>query len=265
MSRLSDKNKTLTTVSAPQSPDQAGFIAESADGTVPNGWLECNGQPLSTTEYPELFAAIGYTYGGSGGTFNLPGGSQLTNANVTGTLDASGTITGGSLTDGTAIINAGAISGVTTITASGDMNIDSNTLFVDSSANSVGMGTAIPSEKLEVNGALRLRKRTLGSRVGAGNLDIDISFLGLVSTRQDLYQTVILETAGGQDQNNYANSIWLVTLSSDTVIQANLLHHYDPQNSINMTLSHPSRDILRVNFSGSVGSTNFCRLIARLT
>lgn len=41
--------------------------------TVPdNTWRECNGDELSTTDYAELFAVIGYAYGGSGGTFKLP-------------------------------------------------------------------------------------------------------------------------------------------------------------------------------------------------
>ncbi|MCP4161047.1 MAG: tail fiber protein [Deltaproteobacteria bacterium] len=39
---------------------------------VPEGHLECNGQELSTTEYPELFAVLKYTYGGEGDKFNLP-------------------------------------------------------------------------------------------------------------------------------------------------------------------------------------------------
>lgn len=38
----------------------------------PNNYLLCNGSSTSTTEYPELFNIIGYTYGGSGNTFNLP-------------------------------------------------------------------------------------------------------------------------------------------------------------------------------------------------
>lgn len=32
----------------------------------------CNGRGLSTADFPELFAMIGYTYGGGGGTFNIP-------------------------------------------------------------------------------------------------------------------------------------------------------------------------------------------------
>ena len=35
-------------------------------------WLRANGQALATGTYAALFAEIGYTYGGGGGTFNLP-------------------------------------------------------------------------------------------------------------------------------------------------------------------------------------------------
>lgn len=41
--------------------------------TVPNGWLECNGATLQISQYQQLFAAIGTTYGGDGvTTFALP-------------------------------------------------------------------------------------------------------------------------------------------------------------------------------------------------
>ncbi len=40
--------------------------------TPPTNWFICNGAALSTTTYAALFAAIGYTFGGSGATFNLP-------------------------------------------------------------------------------------------------------------------------------------------------------------------------------------------------
>lgn len=40
---------------------------------APNGWLECNGATLQISQYPELYAAIGTTYGGDGvTTFALP-------------------------------------------------------------------------------------------------------------------------------------------------------------------------------------------------
>jgi microcystin-dependent protein len=35
-------------------------------------WLRANGQSMDTTTYSVLFAEIGYTYGGSGSSFNLP-------------------------------------------------------------------------------------------------------------------------------------------------------------------------------------------------
>ena len=36
------------------------------------GWLRCDGRALSTDEYRILFAVLGYRFGGSGSTFNLP-------------------------------------------------------------------------------------------------------------------------------------------------------------------------------------------------
>ena len=58
--------------------------------TPPTNWLICNGASLTTAApYDKLFAAIGYTYGGSGANFNLP---NLTNAFPmgAGTLGATG-------------------------------------------------------------------------------------------------------------------------------------------------------------------------------
>jgi len=79
MANLSDRLAGLTKVPQPQSPDKAGFVVDTASNTVPNGWLECNGQAVSRTTYGDLFDAIGTTYGiGDGSTtFNLPDGSVL--------------------------------------------------------------------------------------------------------------------------------------------------------------------------------------------
>lgn len=49
-----------------------GMIAPYAGASAPSGWLLCDGSAVSTTTYAALFAVIGYTYGGSGGSFNLP-------------------------------------------------------------------------------------------------------------------------------------------------------------------------------------------------
>jgi microcystin-dependent protein len=53
-------------------PMPVGAIVEWPGGTVPEGFLECNGQSLATADYPDLFSALGYTWGGSGGSFSLP-------------------------------------------------------------------------------------------------------------------------------------------------------------------------------------------------
>ena len=41
-------------------------------GAVPSGFVEANGQALSTTTYSGLFSVYGYTHGGAGGSFNVP-------------------------------------------------------------------------------------------------------------------------------------------------------------------------------------------------
>jgi microcystin-dependent protein len=65
------------------------------------GWLLCDGRPLPTTIFNLLFQVIGYTYGGSGETFNLPNmtgrviGSQGTIVDAAHThVFPSGTVTG---------------------------------------------------------------------------------------------------------------------------------------------------------------------------
>jgi len=50
----------------------SGTIMMWATSSAPAGYLLCNGQSVSTSTYPNLFAAIGYTFGGSGGSFLVP-------------------------------------------------------------------------------------------------------------------------------------------------------------------------------------------------
>jgi microcystin-dependent protein len=49
-----------------------GIIIPWSSTSLPSGFLECNGQSVSTSTYADLFAVIGYTYGGSGANFNVP-------------------------------------------------------------------------------------------------------------------------------------------------------------------------------------------------
>ena len=79
-----------------------GDIKIHAVDTEPTGWLYADGGSHSTSTYANLFAAIGYTYGGSGANFNVPdfrgrspagldnlGGSSA-NANTDGDADIMG-------------------------------------------------------------------------------------------------------------------------------------------------------------------------------
>jgi microcystin-dependent protein len=50
-----------------------GTLLDYAGATAPSGYLMCDGRSLSTAgTYAALFAVIGYAYGGSGASFNIP-------------------------------------------------------------------------------------------------------------------------------------------------------------------------------------------------
>ena len=59
----------------PPSPITAppiGAIVDWATPTPPVLWLICDGTSVGTAAYPDLFHVIGYAFGGSGASFNLP-------------------------------------------------------------------------------------------------------------------------------------------------------------------------------------------------
>lgn len=55
-----------------------GDYKYSAHQVNHNGWLVCDGAPLSTTKYAELFGVIAYRFGRSGDSFLLPDGRGRT-------------------------------------------------------------------------------------------------------------------------------------------------------------------------------------------
>ena len=56
---------------------QAGDLTATLSDTVPTGWFLCDGRSLPVSSYSELFAAVGYAYGGGGTAFRLPNQSQI--------------------------------------------------------------------------------------------------------------------------------------------------------------------------------------------
>jgi len=49
-----------------------GVLEDYSGGPLKYGRLLCDGSSYATALYPQLFALIGYTYGGSGADFNVP-------------------------------------------------------------------------------------------------------------------------------------------------------------------------------------------------
>jgi len=65
-------------------PFPVGMIVPFGGTIAPAGYLICDGSSYDHLDYPELFAQIGYYYGGSGDNFNVP---NLYNRVVVGSGD----------------------------------------------------------------------------------------------------------------------------------------------------------------------------------
>lgn len=67
---------------------QSGMMMAYGGAAAPTGWLLCQGQSLSRTQYPLLFTAIGTTFGSADGThFNLPDMRGRAAVGIGGTLN----------------------------------------------------------------------------------------------------------------------------------------------------------------------------------
>lgn len=79
----------------------AGVVMPFTGASSPTGFLLCDGASYLTATYPNLFAVTSYTYGGSGGNFNVPDyrGMFLRGTGTHGTLAkaAGGNFSGPSL------------------------------------------------------------------------------------------------------------------------------------------------------------------------
>jgi microcystin-dependent protein len=85
-----------------------GGIVDFAGSVAPANWLVCQGQALATAGiYNALFGVIGFTYGGGGGSFNLPdlGGRVTAGKEATATR----LTTAGSGIDGATLAAAGGL------------------------------------------------------------------------------------------------------------------------------------------------------------
>ena len=85
---------TYQTYSATGAPT-VGDTKTSITSVDHNGWLLCDGRLMAAKAFPYLFNAIGYTFGGSAGTFKLTDGrgrvtGNVNTATIGGPLDMNG-------------------------------------------------------------------------------------------------------------------------------------------------------------------------------
>jgi hypothetical protein len=141
------------------------FTTLGASGTTTlSGALALTGNLDINTNKFNVTAVDGNTL--IAGTLGVTGNVDLNGGTIDGTVIGGTTpaaVTTSSLVATTADINGGTIDGTviggstaaagtfTSLTASGDVNFDSNTLFVDASANAVGIGTVSPAYTLDVS------------------------------------------------------------------------------------------------------------------
>ena len=113
-----------------------GFVGDWPSATPPTGWLVCAGQALSRTDYADLFAVVGTTFGApSGSTFNLP--------DLRGRVTAGRDIDQGGYADRLTTPNSrtlGATGGTQTVTLT-EAQMPEHTHDVTGSTNSAGAHT----------------------------------------------------------------------------------------------------------------------------
>ena len=67
-----DTTQIATTAFVLANGSPTGSLTMWTTNTAPSGWLICDGTSVLASTYAALFAVIGYTFGGSGGSFTLP-------------------------------------------------------------------------------------------------------------------------------------------------------------------------------------------------
>lgn len=100
-----DWNLTDQLSSATNSQNQRiiGQVIMVARTSLPSSnWLWCDGASYATSQYSTLFSIIGYTYGGSGGNFNVPNflGKSAVGTDAVGTLSTTYQGTAGVVSSG---------------------------------------------------------------------------------------------------------------------------------------------------------------------
>ncbi|MBU4536822.1 hypothetical protein KJ603_02165 [Patescibacteria group bacterium] len=145
------------------------------------------------------------------------------NINTAGTLTVTGT------------------SALATTTIASDLTVDTDTLYVDSVNGRVGIGTTSPSEKLDINGDVKI---SLGSLMLDNNAYIKGYYNGS-------YGSII-----GTDSSGYTI---LKSPSSGIKIQSlggsnRVIFYNDGKSLLQYSSSHPSSEVLKINYDYAIDS-----------
>lgn len=149
----------------------AGTIAPFSGGTVPTGWMLCDGAAINRTTYSALFATIGTSHGQGNGstTFNLPdyrgqflrGRVNLTTITGSGTVPiapnnnrATFTNHGINRTGFKIRLSSGTLGGLATSTDYYAIVVDSNTLAFATTLSNAIAGTRITLTAGSTNSAI---------------------------------------------------------------------------------------------------------------
>ena len=155
------------------------------------------------------------------------------NTNITGSYKINGTdvLTGNSLGSGITSSSLTSVGTLGSLNVSGNLTVDTNTLFVDSVNDFVGIGSISPTEKLDINGNLRIR----GNRVWCGISGSEIWFgMNGTATEGSRLGIAIRGTSTG--------SVDLVTLRTNGTNRLTILEN----GNIGIGTTNPT-DILHVN------------------
>ena len=141
-----------------------GIVVPWGSASIPSGFLECNGASVSTSTYAALFAVIGYTYGGSGASFNLPDLTDRTVVNKSNTKSLAQT--GGANT----VTPTGNISGSTGSTTLTTQQIPSHNHGICRSNDMASGYSTVPKGTCSVSGS-----NSVGSTGGGQSHDHTLS------------------------------------------------------------------------------------------
>jgi microcystin-dependent protein len=135
-----------------------GDVKLTAIDSEPTGWLYCDGSSLSTSTYADLFSAIGYTYGGSGPSFNAPD----LRGRVAAGLDNLGGTSANTIVDANADTLGGTLGTETVTLVEADLPAHTHVITVDSYAGHDGL--SLPAGVNLASGtAVKMQTDTVGA------------------------------------------------------------------------------------------------------